>query len=314
MPPRNAVPSNRGARWTIRALVLALSIAALFAIGFYARPVAFFNRYTEVRFLLSGAESHWVQIAGRRVHYYAIGPSTGSPVVLVHGLGGRSEDWRNLAPYLSRAGYRVYLPDLLGYGQSQQPSDFSYSVSDEAAFVVSFFDALGLKQIDLGGWSMGGWIVQIVAAKHPDRVHKLMVFDSAGIALQPDWDTALFTPVKAAELAKLDQLLMPHPPRVPSFIVSDILRISRQNAWVIHRALAAMLTGRDATDNLLPALHMPVLIVWGAEDHITPLSEGQTMHRLIPNSKLTIIPECGHLAPSMCASQIGPGVAAFLHE
>jgi hypothetical protein len=38
------------------------------------------------------------------------------------------------------------------------------------------------------------------------------------------------------------------------------------------------------------------------------------MHRLIPNSKLTIIPECGHLAPSMCASQSGPGVAAFLRQ
>ena len=314
MSPRNAVQVSRAARWAIFALAPALAIAALLAIGFFARPVAFFNGYTELRFQLSGAESRWVEIGGYRVHYYVAGPSAGSPIVLVHGLGGRSEDWRNLAPYLVRAGYRVYLPDLLGYGQSQKPSGFSYSVSDEADFVVSFLDSLGLKQVDLGGWSMGGWIVQQIAARHPERLRKLMLFDSAGISVKPDWDTGLFTPATAAELAQLDALLMPHPPQVPGFIASDILRISKQNAWVIHRALASMLTGRDATDNLLPTLHMPVLIVWGAEDHITPLSEGQTIHKLIPDSKLTIIPECGHLAPSMCASQIGPGVTAFLRQ
>ena len=72
------------------------------------------------------------------------------------GLGGRAEDWRSLAPYLAKAGYRVYMPDLPGYGRSEKPADFSYSVPDEAAVVVGFMDALGLKQVDLGGWSMGG--------------------------------------------------------------------------------------------------------------------------------------------------------------
>ena len=68
---------------------------------------------------------------------------------------------------------------------------------------------------------------------------------------------------------------MPHPPRIPGFIARDILRLSRQNAWVIHRAMDSMLTGRDATDNVLPQLKMPVLIVWGEEDRITPLSRGR---------------------------------------
>jgi pimeloyl-ACP methyl ester carboxylesterase len=73
-----------------------------------------------------------------------------------------------------------------------------------------------------------------------------------------------------------------------------------------------MLTGRDATDSLLPGLRMPVLIVWGAEDQITPLSQGEKMHGLIPQSKLDVIPGCGHLAPSQCSAQIGPQVVAFL--
>ncbi len=185
-------------------------------------------------------------------------------------------------------------------------------MAEQARIVVGFFDALGLKQVNLGGWSMGGWIVQRVAIDHPERVRRLMLFDSAGLLYKPDWNTGLFTPLNAAELAELDALLMPHPPPVPDFVARDILRISDQNAWVIRRALASMLTGRDATDNLLPLLKMPVLIVWGKEDRITPLSEGETIHTLITGSQLEVIPECGHLAPSMCARQVAPGVVAFL--
>jgi pimeloyl-ACP methyl ester carboxylesterase len=291
-----------------------LFLGFLGAVAFWERPVEFFNGYTEIHLLLSGAETHSVSVAGRRVHYYVLGPSKGAPVVLVHGLGGRSEDWRNLAPHLARAGFRVYLPDLIGYGQSERPADFSYSVADEASVVTGFLDALKLRQVDLGGWSMGGWIVQRIAAEHPSRVGKLLLFDSAGLFIRPDWNTALFTPVTAEELADLDALLMPHPPSVPGFVAKDILRASHRNAWIIHRAIASMLTGRDTTDGLLPRLKMPVLIVWGEADRITPMSEGQAIHRLIPQSQLEIIPECGHLAPAMCAAQIGPGVVDFLRN
>jgi pimeloyl-ACP methyl ester carboxylesterase len=76
----------------------------------------------------------------------------------------------------------------------------------------------------------------------------------------------------------------------------------------------SMLTGRDTTDGLLPNLKMPVLIVWGDVDHITPLSEGQKMHELIPQSQMNVIPGCGHLAPNECAEQIGPVVVSFLKQ
>jgi pimeloyl-ACP methyl ester carboxylesterase/predicted outer membrane lipoprotein len=304
---------RRRLQWIVGTL---FAVALSVVVAFWLRPVEFFQTQAELRLLLSGAESHTTNIAAYRahVHYYVLGPRSGPPVVLVHGLGGRSEDWVHLAPYFVHAGYRVYLPDLVGYGQSQKPADFPYSVRDEEGVVVAFLDALGLKQVDLGGWSMGGWIVQWVAFEHPERVRKLMLFDSAGLALKPDWDTALFTPTTAKELAQLDDLLMPHPPSVPGFVADDILRRSKQNAWIIQRALASMLTGRDATDTLLPVLKMPALIVWGAMDRITPLSEGETMHKLIPDSQFNVILGCGHLAPSMCAPQIGPDAVTFLRR
>jgi pimeloyl-ACP methyl ester carboxylesterase len=75
--------------------------------------------------------------------------------------------------------------------------------------------------------------------------------------------------------------------------------------------MATMLTGRDATDGLLPQLKMPVLIVWGAEDRAIPLSQGEKMHSLVPQSQLAVIPGCGHLAPVQCAGQVGPAMVAF---
>jgi pimeloyl-ACP methyl ester carboxylesterase len=289
--------------------VVALALVA--GVGFWERPVSYFNGLMYMRLSLAGVESHWVAVAGHRVHYYAEGPAGGPVVVLVHGLGGRGEDWRSLAPYLTRAGFRVYLPDLPGYGRSEKPAEFSYSVPDEAEAVVGFFDALGLKQVDLGGWSMGGGIVQHVAARHPERVRRLMLFDSVGIYELPKWNVGLFTPTTPRELGQLQELLTPHPPAIPEFIARDILRISKQNAWVIHRAVNTMQTGRDATDALLPKLKMPVLIVWGAEDRVFSTAQAEKMHSLVPQSELEIFPGCGHLAPGQCAAAIGPKVVEF---
>jgi pimeloyl-ACP methyl ester carboxylesterase len=293
-------------------LLCAALLAALAALGFWARPVSYFKAALYLRESRNGIESHTATVEGLRVHYLAEGPKTGPVVVLVHGLSGSAEDWRNLAPSLAQAGYRVYMPDLPGFGRSEQPRDFSYSVQDQAEVVMGFLQTLGLRQVDLGGWSMGGWIAQLVAAQDTERIRRLMLFDSVGLAVKPEWDTRLFTPTTPAELDQLDALLMPHPPKVPSFVARDILRVSRNNAWVTHRAVAAMLSGQDATDTLLPKLQMPVLLVWGTEDRITPPSLGEKMHQLAPQSELALIPGCGHLAPGQCTAQIGPKVVGFV--
>jgi pimeloyl-ACP methyl ester carboxylesterase len=292
-------------------IFLLLSIAA---VGFWARPVSYFNESLYVRDSLTGVKNREVMVGGRRIHYEVEGPENGPVVLLVHGLGGRAEDWRDLAPYIASAGFRVYLPDLVGYGRSEKPADFSYSVRDEAEVVTGFMDAMGLKQVDLGGWSMGGAIAQHIAADHPERVRRLMLFDAAGLYVLPKWDIKLFTPASVAEVDELDKLLMPDPPNVPGFVARDILRVSNERAWIIHRALATMLTGQDATDKLLPQLKMPILLVWGAEDRIVPLSQGETMHRMLPQSEFEVIPGCGHLAPGQCAPQMAAKVVAFVRQ
>ncbi len=273
---------NRTMKWARRLLGIVLILVVIAGVGFYLRPIGCLIAWMYLSENLTGVESRSTQVAGYRIHYLAEGPAAGSPVVLVHGLGGHAEDWDNLAPQLARAGYRVYMPDLIGYGRSPKPAGFSYSVRDEAAIVVSFMDVLGLRQVDLGGWSMGGWIAQLVAAEHPERVRRLMLFDSAGLYVKPAWNTALFTPETPAQFDELRTLLMPHPSRTPAFAVRDVLRLSRENGWVVKRALATMFTGQDVTDTLLPRLKMPVLLAWGSLDRITPLDQARTMQRLIP--------------------------------
>lgn len=304
---------KRTSKW-LRGLGVVALVGLLCGAAFLIRPVSFFNATTYLREAVSGVENHSTIVDNIHIHYLAKGPAGGPVVVLVHGLGGRAEDWRLLASYLANAGFRVYMPDLPGYGRSERPADFSYSVRDQANVVVDFIERLGLKQVDLGGWSMGGWIVQIVASQHPEVVRHLMLFDSAGLYARPDWNTNLFMPKSATELDQLEALLMPQPPSIPSYVARDILRNSSEHAWVIKRALDTMLTGNDVTDRILPGLKMPVLILWGAEDRITPLELGEKMHEMMPQSELDVFNGCGHLAPIQCSGEMGPRLVEFLEH
>jgi pimeloyl-ACP methyl ester carboxylesterase len=304
----------KGKKWPLW-LRLSVQIAAwAILLLFCFKPLVLLNGKNAAVDLLNGMESRSVMIAGHRVHYLTAGAVDGPPLVLVHGLGGDAEDWRGLAAPLTKAGYRVYMPELIGYGRSEKPEAFSYSVQNEADVVAGFVDALKLKQVELGGWSMGGWIVQLVASEHPGRVRRLILFDSGGLRVKPEWDTRLFTPTTPDELNQFFALLTPHPPHLPAAAAWIVLHFRKDGDWVIRRALASMLTGQDSTDARLPALKMPVLIVWDDADHIFPLSQGEKMHSLVPQSQLEVVSGCGHMAPVFCTDQIGPKVVAFLQR
>ncbi len=295
----------------------ALSAAAFLltaGAGFFEWPVAYFDGLTDSWLRLKGFRSQWITINGYRVHYLVKGPADGSPVLLLHGLGGRAQNWRALSPWFTKAGYRVYMPDLLGYGLSDKPRDFSYSVRDQAELVLSFMRLLGIERVDLGGWSMGGWIAQIIAHESPQLVRNLMLFASAGLHDRPRWSPDLFTPNTPAGLDRLNAILSPDPMPIPGFVARGILRATEPSAWIIDRAMAAMLSGRDVTNGMLPRLPMPVFLAWGANDDCIPLRQAELMHQLIPNSELHVIYDAGHLAPLECACQLGPRAVAFLKK
>ena len=102
----------RGSKWVAGAV---LGLAVVAGIGFWLRPLWFYNHAIYLHECLSGAQSRSVQVGAYRVHYVAEGNAAGPAVVLLHGLGGSAEEWSNEAPYLVNAGFRVYMLDLPGY-------------------------------------------------------------------------------------------------------------------------------------------------------------------------------------------------------
>jgi pimeloyl-ACP methyl ester carboxylesterase len=258
--------------------------------------------------------SEYVDAGGYRVHYFEAAPPDGSagiPLLLVHGLGSRAEDWSAMIPALAAEGFHVYAPDLLGYGRSARP-DVGYSVELEEGVVVDFMRAVSLQHADVDGWSMGGWIAAKIALDHPAMVDRLVLDDSAGLKYQISFDRTAFVPTDEASLDRLLALLIPKPPTMPGFVARATLRKFRSDGKIIQLSMDAMLSGKDLLDGRLSGVTQPTLIVWGTEDKVVPMSIGERMHREIPNSVFDGIVGCGHLAPSLCARPVLAGTIQFL--
>jgi pimeloyl-ACP methyl ester carboxylesterase len=294
----------------ITAFVLLL-VALAFGLLVWSYPLWVVDRQFEARLRMAGMHSEFVTVHGYRLHYLVGG--SGRALVLVHGLGSRALDWANLIPQLVEGGHRVYALDLLGYGSSEQPPNAGYSVSDQASIVEGFLDSQHLQQVDLAGWSMGGWIAMRVALQQPERIRRLVLLDSAGLRFKLDFDPALFQPASPTELAALEGLLTPDPPPMPRFLAMAMIRRGDHVRWVIHRSVQSMMTGSDLVDGKLGALTMPVLIGWGELDRLIPLAVGYKLHAQILQSVLDVYAGCGHLAPGQCAAQVGPSVVGFLN-
>ena len=290
---------------------LALTLLAVLAAGaaVYLRPLWVWSHLTRAWLFANGVSSEYVRLGPYRIHYFVGG--SGKPLVLVHGLGGSAQDWAALIPTLEQHGFRVYALDLLGYGRSDRP-DVSYSIALETEIFHSFLDSQHLQQPDLGGWSMGGWIVLNYTLDFPTHVRRVIAFDSAGIRFKPSWNIALFSPATPREVAQFMAILTPHPRHIPLFIAQDMIREMAKESWIVNRAYAAMTTGEDLLDGRLQNIRQPVLILWGKQDGTTPLECGQEMHREMPQSVLAVFDGCGHLAPVVCRHRVLPEVVQFL--
>ncbi len=301
----------------LAARVLGVAVLFLVVAGavFYFNPLWVADQQLRFTLWRAGVKSEYVEAGGYRLHYFEA-PSTnkvsGTPLVLVHGLGARGEDWAKMMPALAAHGFHVYAPDLLGYGRSERP-DVDYSISTEEDVVVKFMQTMHLVRSDVGGWSMGGWVSMKLALDHPELVDRLVIYDSAGIYFPATFGPDLFIPADAAGIAHLMKMLSPHPHEVPGFVDAAIVRRLAGNGWVVNRSMVAMTDGRDLLDFRLHDLKQPTLVVWGAKDELIPLSVGKRIHELIPNSSLLVVDGCGHLAPAECPEPVVKGTVDFLN-
>ncbi|OYT72411.1 MAG: hypothetical protein CFK52_05185 [Chloracidobacterium sp. CP2_5A] len=286
-------------RWLRRGLViLILATAALGCAGAlaYQRPLTVVSWYDRWRLWLAGIASREVVIDGVRIHYKEGG--AGEPLVLVHGLGGSSDaDWGQVIVPLAKQ-FHVYALDLPGFGRSDKPASATYAIRSQAATLVKFLDAVGARQAHVCGLSMGGWIAAYTASEHPDRVARLVLADSAGVRFEPAPERALLDPGTTPEaFASFLRTLFYNPPRLPAPLVRDFQAQARQQAWVIDRALAAMLTGDDALEPRLGKIRAPTLIIWGRQDALLPLHSGEIIKQGLPTANFTVVDRCGHMPP-----------------
>lgn len=121
-------------------------------------------------------EEAFVIVAGAKVHYQRAGE--GRPLLLLHGLVGSAKNWRRNISFLSRDS-DVYAIDLFNMGESERVPGLDAGLEATADRLVAYMDALGLQEADIAGHSHGGAVAMMLAARHPDRVRRLILFAPA---------------------------------------------------------------------------------------------------------------------------------------
>jgi pimeloyl-ACP methyl ester carboxylesterase len=306
MTARNTGRTTRLGRWVRIGFVVAAVIGAALAVLAW-RPLTVLNGFSRARLWVAGVRGGTAQAGPYRLHYLVAG--SGRTVILLHGLGGEGLQWGDYIPALAE-GARVYAPDLLGFGTSDRP-DVDYSTPLQTDVLRGFMDSEGIQQADLVGMSMGGWIAASFARLYPDRVRRLVLVDAAGLKFDPGTPEP-FVARSASDLRRLMRLGTPRATRIPSFLAPGFVREMQPLVPVVERHLQNKRLGRGTLDGKLSSVTMPVLLVWGALDQLSPLAYGQEFHRQIPQSQLVILENCGHLAVYDCRSHAQPVIRTFL--
>lgn len=297
------------ARWLVRGVLLLVGVAGLAFAALAWRPMTMVNAVARTRLWVAGVRDGTAQVGPHRVHYLVAG--SGRPVVLLHGLGLYGLTWEDYIPALAESGARVYAPDLLGFGNSDRPA-VDYSTPLETDVLRGLLDSLQIQQADLVGLSMGGWIAANFARLYPDRVRRLVLIDAGGLTVQPGAPTP-YVPRSAEDVPRLMRLISPGRRTVPWALRSGVVREMQPLAPVYEHFLQNKRLGVGNVDGKLSNVTMPVLLVWGALDQLTPLAAGQEYHRQLPQSELVVFENCGHIAAlDSCRSHVLPEVRAFL--
>jgi pimeloyl-ACP methyl ester carboxylesterase len=291
-----------------RSVISAVLLAAAALV--YFRPLSVLLVARDAYLSAIGMRGAFVRVGGHRIHYYRGGE--GPPLVVVHGVASRAADAALIYRELMRT-RRVYALDLLGYGESDKPADSDYSVPTQAELVRGFMDAVGVREADVMGISMGGWIALKVAADHPERVRKLVLVSSAGLSFPTTLTDRSFSPRTLDELRASFALQTDNASKIPTFVLRDFLR-RKSSELVVRRSMASMLTQRDTLDTKLQRVTMPVLLVWGTQDRIVPFSLAARMQQEMPQAELVALDGCGHLAIVECRDRALPAITRFLRS
>jgi pimeloyl-ACP methyl ester carboxylesterase len=256
-----------------------------------------------------------VALSHGRTHYLEAGE--GPPVILLHGAGFPSgaDSWLANIPGLSTR-FRVLAPDCLGWGAGDQ-LDLGYSFAYLVDHVREFQDALDLERSHVVGHSMGGWIASLLAYESPDRVDRLVLVASGGMATRPlgtmqSWQAPGEEDIRRS-LGGLQRAGVDIEP-----LVKEKVRLAEDGErGERFRRLMDHMTNPETRQRYymarrLPHIKSPTLILWGSNDPVNNIEMAENTEKLIPDSRLVVFEETGHGVPTERVEEFNQAVEGFL--
>jgi pimeloyl-ACP methyl ester carboxylesterase len=320
-------------RLFFRILLLALTIAIAAPLGFLAASA--WREDTAASEAAPG-NSLSAEVSGLRIRYREWGPKTGTPLLLVHGTMAWSETWRDIAAPLGAAGFRVIALDLPPFGFSERPTDMDFSRAAQSRLMLGFADALGLGRFALAGHSFGGGATVEAAFTAPDRITHLVLLDVAlGLGRQPSGPPLgslfSFAPIRNAAIAATFTNPLMTGKGLRDFIHDDRI-VTEERIALYQRPLVVrgttravahwFLTGlfgderrsRAAQLDNYRAFPSPVLVIWGREDTVTPLDQGEAIAAAFRQARLEVLANVNHIPHVEAPEAVASLVAGFLAE
>ncbi|WP_010513433.1 alpha/beta fold hydrolase [Komagataeibacter oboediens] len=260
-----------------------------------------------------------VQVHGQTIRFIEAGH--GPDLVLVHGLGSNARfDWGKVIPELARH-YHVLAMDQLGFGQSAKPM-IAYGVQTWVDMLDGFLKARHVTHFMLAGESLGGWIAGLYAVEAENnpamlRPEKLVLTDAAGHRSLFSKGTPPFSHALSIEGTRtgLGTLFHNHA-LITDAVVENAFetRLAEGTQYTQDSLLHNINDPATFLDEQMIRITIPTLVVWGQDDQIVPLADGQDFAARIPGAKLAVIPACGHgpaiEQPQQYLQAVGPFLAA----
>jgi len=242
-------------------------------------------------------------------YYSDVGAET-PPLVLIHGAGGMHLYW---PPEIRRLrGYCVYAIDLPGHGKSDI-CDGQQTIGDYARYLVQWLEAIQIRRAVFVGHSMGSAIALALAIHHPEYVVGLGLLGAgARLRVNPEllnYASDLTTFFKATDLMVACSFSPCAPPRLVE-LASKRMEEVRQS--VLYGDLLAC--DRFDVMDQLGAIQQNTLIVCGADDQMTPARYAQYLSSSIPNARLTVIPNAGHMVMLEQPYLVANSLRSFLND
>ena len=269
--------------------------------------------------------SRFADVDGLRVHYQEAGDSRAPVILLIHGFLSSTMVWSKVFLEFASAGYRAIAPDLLGYGYSDKPRDFDYTIESQSRMIAGLLERLGIDHAILIGSSFGGAIAATVALNRPELVEKLALVGAVSnnepkrypimrLVRSPligDVVSPLLASSRRLLRARMKRVYDRHRWKLDEFRIDA--RFIPLRAAATHRAIIRTVRNWDA-DRIQRDAHLitqPTLLLWGDHDPDVPLRDGEELKERIPNSRLIVFRECGHHPQEEYPEQFSEAILRF---